>query len=169
MRLGTSTIAITKEGSFIPAYTNLADLYRQMGAEEKSQSILLKALKVNGSAAVIHHALGLSLVRQKKTEQAIKSLQQASILEPDNSQFNLVYAIALNSSGNTDAALTELETFHERHPMNGQILMTISTLQRDKGDISESLFYAEKLLDLIPDNIQIQEHIKALKQVRISE
>ena len=90
MRLVTSTIAITKEGSFIPAYTNLADLYRQMGAEEKSQSILLKALKVNGSAAVIHHALGLSLVRQKKTEQAIKSLQQASKLEPDNAQFSLV-------------------------------------------------------------------------------
>lgn len=155
--------AIKKEKLFIPAYVNLADLYRQKGAEEKSQSILFDALNVNKSVAVIHHALGLSLVRQKKIEQAIKSLHQARLLEPDNTQFSLVYAIALNSSDKTEEALIELEAFHDRHPLNGQILMMLSTLERDNGNDKKSLIYAEKLLELMPDNIQIQDHIRALE------
>ena len=97
-------------------------------------------------------------------KQAIESLQQASILEPENAQFSLVYAIALNSSGKTEDALAELKTYHQKHPMNRQILMTLSTIYRDDGNIKKSLFYAEKLLELIPDNIQVQEYIKTLQQ-----
>jgi predicted CXXCH cytochrome family protein len=156
--------AIEKEKLYIPAYINLADLYRQMGMEEELQSILSEALKVDEAVAVIHHSMGLSLARQEKMKQAIESLQQASILEPENAQFSLVYAIALNSSGKTEDALAELKTYHQRHPMNGQILMTLSTIYRDDGNIKKSLFYAEKLLELIPDNIQVQEYIKTLQQ-----
>jgi len=48
--------------------------------------------------------------------------------------------------------------------MNGQILMTLSTINRDNGNIRESLFYAEKMLELVPDNPQVQEYIKILQQ-----
>jgi hypothetical protein len=54
------------------------------------------------------------------------------------------------------------------HTMNGQILMTLSTINRDNGNIKESLFYAEKMLELVPDNLQIQEYIQTLKQKRNS-
>ena len=42
--------------------------------------------------------------------------------------------------------------------------MTLSTINRDNGNIKESLFYAEKMLKLVPDNPQIQEYIKTLQQ-----
>jgi len=41
------------------------------------------------------------------------------------------------------------------HTMNGQILMTLSTINRDNGNIKESLFYAKKMLELVPDNPQV--------------
>jgi tetratricopeptide (TPR) repeat protein len=156
--------AIKKERTFVPAYANLADLYRQIGTEEESQSILFEALKINKSAAVIHHALGLSLVRQKKLELALQSFKRASTLEPDNSQFNLVYAIALNSNQKSEEALSVLKSFLERNPKNAQTLMTLSTLNRDKGNIKEALVYAEKLLNLVPDNIQVQNHVNSLNE-----
>jgi predicted CXXCH cytochrome family protein len=155
--------AIKKEPTFIPAYANLADLYRLQDLEEISQSVLLDALKVNNDAAVIYHALGLSQVRQKKNQAALKSFKQATTLEPDNAQFILVYAIALHSDNNTEKALTLLAAYHERVPTNGQILMTLSTLNRDHGNIDESIFYAEKLQELMPDNAQLKKHIEVLK------
>ncbi len=41
--------------------------------------------------------------------------------------------------------------------------MTLSTIYRDNGNIKESLFYAEKMLELVPDNPELQEYIKTLK------
>jgi len=155
--------AIEKENRYIPAYVNLADLYRQMGMEGELQSLLSEVIEVDDSVAVFHYSLGLSLARQKKIGQAAESLQQASILDPENTQFSLAYAIALNSSGKTEDALIVLKTYHERHPMNGQILMTLSTIYRDNGNIKESLFYAEIILALTPGNVQVQEYIKSLK------
>jgi len=120
--------------------------------------------EVDAQADLIWDIVGLSLVRQEKIEQAIDSLQQASILDADNAQFSLAYAIALNSSGKTKDALAELKNYLQKHPMNGQILMTLSTIYRDNGNINESLFYAEKMLELVPDNPQVQEYINTLQQ-----
>jgi len=156
--------AIEKENRYIPAYVNLADLYRQMAMEEELQSLLSEAIIVDEDVAVFHYSMGLSLVRQEKIKQATESLQQASILDPENAQFSLAYAIALNSSGKTEEAMAELKKYHQKHPMNGQILMTLSTINRDNGNIKESLFYAEIMLELVPDNPQIQEYIKTLQQ-----
>jgi len=134
-----------------------------MGMEEKLQSLLLEAINVDDTVAVFHYSMGLSLARQEKIEQAIEALQQASILDAENAQFSLAYAIALNSNGKTEDAMAELRTYHQKHPMNGRILMTLSTISRDNGNIKESLFYAEKMLELVPDNPQLQEYIKTLK------
>lgn len=53
--------------------------------------------------------------------------------------------------------------------LNGQILMTLSTMYRDTRNIMESLFYAEKMLELVPDNPQVQEYINTLQQDLDSE
>lgn len=156
--------AIDKENRYVPAYVNLADLYRQMGMEEELQSLILEAIIVDDTVAIFHYSLGLSLARQKKIEHAIEALQQASFLDAENAQFSLAYAIALNSNGKTEDALAELKKYHQGHPMNGQILMTLSTIYRDNANINEALFYAEKMLKLVPDNLQVQEYIKVLRQ-----
>jgi tetratricopeptide (TPR) repeat protein len=159
--------AINKEKTFFPAYINLADLYRLKGDEDNCQSILLSGLKVDSEIAAIHHALGLSQVRQKDLELALQSFQKAALLEPDNSQFNLVYAIALNSNQRSDEALSVLASFLERNPKNAQTLMTISTINRDKGNIKEALFYAEKLFNLMPENIQVKNYVELLTELNI--
>ena len=48
---------------------------------------------------MLHHSLGLALVRQKQTQDALAELEQATILDPANARFSFVYAVALHSTG----------------------------------------------------------------------
>src|ERR1700693_1121790 len=64
--------ALTLYPSFAPAAVNLADLYRALGREAEGDAVLRKALQRNPDDAVLLHSLGLSLVRQKQNEKALR-------------------------------------------------------------------------------------------------
>ena len=86
--------AIRLEPFFIPAYVNLADLYRARGRDADGESALREGLKVAPKSAILHHALGLALVRMKRTGEALSELERATMLEPGNARFAYVYAVA---------------------------------------------------------------------------
>jgi len=56
--------AIDINQGYVPGYVNLADPYRRQGNEARAEDILRKGVEVIRGSAAIHHALGLSLVRQ---------------------------------------------------------------------------------------------------------
>ena len=94
------------EPAFIPAYLNLADLYREMGREAEGKQVLLEALKAAPRSASAQHALGLLLVRTVQHGQALGHLARAAELEPDNSRYAYVYGVALNSMGRSGQAVS---------------------------------------------------------------
>jgi hypothetical protein len=53
--------AIRLEPFFIPAYVNLADLYRAIGRDADGERILREGLKIAPKSPILHHALGLAL------------------------------------------------------------------------------------------------------------
>jgi tetratricopeptide (TPR) repeat protein len=57
--------AIGLEPGFVPAYANLADLYRQTGLDSEGEVVLRTGL-AEVDAAALHHALGLLQVRTGK-------------------------------------------------------------------------------------------------------
>ena len=63
--------AIRLDPLFLPAYVNLADLYRASGRDADGERILREGLKVAPNTAMLHYALGLALVRMKHTEDAL--------------------------------------------------------------------------------------------------
>jgi Flp pilus assembly protein TadD len=74
------------------------DLYRSRGNETEAEKVLRQATKVIPDDAHAHHALGLSLVRQKRTTESIEELHKASTLNPNNARYAYVYVVALNST-----------------------------------------------------------------------
>ena len=92
----------------MPAYANLADLYRARGADGEAVAVLREGLARNPRAAALHHALGLALVRQKQTAEGLKALRAAAELAPESARFAYVYAVALNDAGQTTEALQVL-------------------------------------------------------------
>ena len=61
-------------------------------------------------------ALGLSLIRQQKKEEALPWLAEASRLDPNNTRFAYVHAVALHSMGKGNEAIDRLVSVHQRFP-----------------------------------------------------
>lgn len=78
---------------------NLADVYQHTGREAEAQALIEAVLKREPRNALAHHALGLSLLRQKRLAAALPALRQASRLDPRNARFAAVYALAQQSAG----------------------------------------------------------------------
>ena len=97
--------AIALDDTWIPAYVNLADLYRMLQQDEKGKAVLSKALIRFPEAADLHFSLGLLLIRQQQHNDALTYLKQAATLAPDNARYQYVYAVGLHSAGHTREAL----------------------------------------------------------------
>jgi Flp pilus assembly protein TadD len=78
---------------------NLADLRRLQGREPEAESTLREGLAVAPEAAALHHALGLSLVRQQRKSEALRELRRATELDPANQRFKYVYDVARTELG----------------------------------------------------------------------
>ena len=86
--------AIELDPMFVPAWVNFSDLMRLRQRESEAEALLREGLAKSPSDATLHHALGLSLVRQGNRDEALRELKRATELAPDNSRFSYVYGVA---------------------------------------------------------------------------
>jgi predicted CXXCH cytochrome family protein len=101
---------------FVPAYVNLSEVLRFRQNERAAEHVLREGLGIEPSSAVLHHALGLALVRQHRVSDALPELRRASTLEAGNSRYAYVYAVALHDSGHADEARRVLRAAALRWP-----------------------------------------------------
>jgi predicted CXXCH cytochrome family protein len=139
----------------VPAYVNLADLYRGMGRDNEGEAVLYNALAIAPNNADVHYALGLLLVREHRLVEATAKLAKAAELDPGRAHFAYVYAIALNSAGQRDQAHRVLEANNARHPADRETLTALISLARDAGDQAAALRYARLLVRLAPGDPDI--------------
>jgi Flp pilus assembly protein TadD len=149
--------AIRLEAGFIPAYVNLADLYRARGRDAESERILRDGLKVAPNSAILRYALGLALVRSKRTDAALGELERAAALEPSNARFNYVYAVALHSTGKAAAAIARLEKVLTAHPNDREILQALASFHQERGEHAVAKKYADQLRLLTGDEQSIRK------------
>jgi len=74
--------ALRLSAQFVGASINLADLYRQTGREGDGERVLRSAIATAPSDGGLHHALGLSLVRLKRLDDALVELGRAAEFDP---------------------------------------------------------------------------------------
>jgi tetratricopeptide (TPR) repeat protein len=137
--------AIELEDVFMPAYINLADFYRMQGEDARAYKVLSQAKLLAPDNADVRHAIGLALVRQKKTEQAVAELEAAARLAKDNARYIYVYAVALNSTGKQREAIEQLRDAHDRFPENIEILHALISFHRDAGNAFAVERYRKRL------------------------
>ena len=136
--------------AYVPGYVNMADLYRAQGKETEAEKILRQAAVIAPENAAVHHALGLSLVRQQRTGSALEELRLASALSPESPRYMYVYAVALNSTGKQEQAILILQGAQARHPNDRDILSALVSFHRDMGNEAAARTYAEKLRTISP-------------------
>jgi predicted Zn-dependent protease len=98
----------------------------------------------------MRHAYGLLLVRRNRLDEALVQLGRAVELEPANTRFSYVYAIALHSSGDPAAALTELAEANASNPGDVGVLTALIDFHRQAGDLRSARRYAADLVRRVP-------------------
>ena len=146
--------AVAIDPTFVPAYANLADLHRARGADGEAVAVLREGLARNSRAAMLHHALGLALVRQKQSAEGLKALRVASELAPENERFAYVYAVALNDAGRAKEAIQVLAAALKRDPYARDVLSGLAFFTAQAGKRELALGYVRQLRALDPENAQ---------------
>ena len=75
--------------------------------------------------ATLLHALGLSLVRQKRTSEAVEALTRAATLAPDTPRFAYVAGVALHDTGKPAEGTGLLQDALRRSPYDREILYAV--------------------------------------------
>ncbi len=156
--------ALRLSPQYAPAAVNIADLYRRMGREADGESVLRSALAASPQDAGLHHALGLTLVRLKRTDEALEELRRAAELEPGQARYAYVYAVGLHSAAHVNDALAVLKGGLARHPDDRDTLQALMMFSRDSGDVSSALGYAEHLARITPTDAGLTGLIQELRR-----
>jgi len=144
--------ALALDPTHLAAHLNLADLFRALGSPEREARALEAALAALPRAPAVHHARGLHQVRQGNAATALEPLGRAARDAPENARFAYVYGVALASSGRADEAVAVLARALELHAYDRELLTALATYHRDRGEVATAIAYAERLVELFPED-----------------
>ena len=112
----------------------------------------------------LHYALGLTLTRLKRPDEAVSELHRAAELAPDQARYAYVYAVGQHSAGHVEDAITTLKENLNKHPTDRQTLLALVTFSRDAGNIASALDYAQRLARSAPEDRRIADLVEGLKR-----
>ena len=123
--------ALRLSPQYMLAAINLADLYRRLQRENDAENVLRAAIAVTALDAGVHHALGLTLVRLKRLNEALGELRRAAELAPEQARYAYVYAVALHSAGRGSEAVAVLRASLVRYPDDRDSLLALISFSRE--------------------------------------
>jgi len=148
--------AIQRDPFFVPAYANLADVYRTQGPthDTEAEQILRRGLFLVPQNAALHYALGLTLVRLGRKTAAIAELERAASLAPTDLRFLYTYAVGLYSTGNVNASLRTLDKILAMDENNRDALGALASYLKEQGRPEQAKRYEDRLRALQLSNPQ---------------
>jgi tetratricopeptide (TPR) repeat protein len=148
--------ALKLDPTFVPAYVNLADIYRAEQREPDVRRVLAEGLTAVPDDASLHYALGLALVRSQRPAEALPHIERAATRAPDNARFVYTYAVSLYSAGKPREAIAVLEKALRRRPDDRDVLVALVSFNRDQGALDQARRYAEQMAAQYPDDAEAQ-------------
>ncbi|MEZ4413291.1 MAG: multiheme c-type cytochrome [Gemmatimonadales bacterium] len=153
--------AIQLAPQFVPAYTQLAEVYRTAGQESQADSILRAGLQQVPGSTDLKYQLGLALVRQQRIGDALPYLKAAAA--SGMAHYAYVYGVALFEVGQQGQAITELQKALTAAPDNQELLYGLASIAAAAGQRDVALPPARKLARMNPDNQEIQQFLAQLE------
>lgn len=156
--------AIVIDPSFVAAAVSLADLMRSSNDERSAEALLRRTLDANPNSGPVEHALGLSLVRQHRANDAIIYLSKAATDAPDDSQYSYVFAVALHDTGKPADAIKTLKGALSRHPYDRDLLLTLAAYEYERGNKADTVKYLTLLRQLEPERNDIAQMLNSISR-----
>jgi len=153
--------AITMQPQFVPAYMQLAELYRVTQREGQVDSVLRMGLDRVPGNTDLQYQLGLALVRQGRKADALPYLKAASA--SGNSHYAYAYAVALYDAGQSGPSIHTLQAALADSPDNTELLYGLASIAAAAGQRTVALPAARRLAELEPGNADIQRFVAQLE------
>ncbi|HHQ13897.1 MAG TPA: tetratricopeptide repeat protein, partial [Chromatiales bacterium] len=131
-------VAIRLNPMFVPAYVNLADLYRALQRETDAERVIRQGIKRLPDEPALRHALGLALVRQGRMEAALPELRAAAQDSDATARFALAYGLALDARSGPAAAIAYLQKAVIRFGNDPTLLAALATVYQRAGREAEA-------------------------------
>lgn len=128
---------------FASAYINLAELYRSSEESLKEKQLYKLALSNMPNDASIRYAYGLFLIRIGDKLASVHAFKKALTLQPENPQYAYLYLLALDATGKTKQALTELKR-KIKHDQSKELIQLGMNFSRKINDKKSYYYFAEK-------------------------
>jgi len=148
------------EANYVPTLINLADLYRSSGRDHESRKLLLQALRIAPDSANTNHAYGLFLVRSGLQDEALTYLEKAIEQEDATPRHIYVYAVALDSRGETGKAIKTIEAASSHWPNNIDLSFLQVSYMEKTGKIDGIHRYLALLASVAAQNPQVKTWMK---------
>ena len=139
--------AMRLQPQFVPAYINYSNFLMNQSKNKEAFEILEKGIKNVPGMGILHHALGLWYVRDKKSDKATQELKKAAQLDVTNARFAYVYAISLGKT-EPKKAIEILEEAYKKHNGDLQIVSGLAYYYKQTGNMEKSGEYEKKLKTL---------------------
>ncbi len=153
--------ALTLAPQFVPAYLQLAEVYRTTGEELAADSVLRVGLDRVPGAADLQYQLGLALIRQKRVADALTYLKAAA--GSGIPRYGYVYGVALYESGQPGPAIVELQRALAAAPDDQELLYGLASIAAAAGERDVALPAARRLAALNPGNAEMQQLLQRLE------
>jgi len=137
--------ALELQPRWIPALVNLADLYRATGRDGLGGPLLARASRIAPEIPEVLVAYGLWMVRQGRHSEALQLLARAAASPTSHGRFAYVHAVALQSGGDSRAALAALDRGIALRPGDAQLLRTALGIAVQIDDEAKAREYRDLL------------------------
>lgn len=154
--------ALRLDRLYLPAYLELAEIHRNAEREPQAEAVLRQGLLEQPQAALLHYSLGLGLVRQRRSEEALEHLHQALELMPDDPRFAFTLGLALQSRS-PGRALSTVKKALEKHPHDPDLLWLCGVYSLAQGSPIAAVDYAERLLAMSPGSQKAMDLLQRAK------
>ena len=141
--------ALRLDPSFVPVRFNLANLYNQLARNDEAEAVLREGIEWAPDEGELHYSLALLLAEGNRLEEAADSLQRAVELIP-RARVRYNYGLVLHRLGRLDDAEAALIEANEGNPRDPDVLLALTQLLMDRGELTRAREYARSLLELNP-------------------
>jgi predicted CXXCH cytochrome family protein len=125
--------ALLRDPDFFPALVTLAQWLEANGRAEEARSLITRKLAEHPDAALLQHTQGLMLIRSGAAAEAMGYLRNAARLDPANTQYGFVLAVALHDSAEVEQACQQLEDVLQRQPYHRNARLSLIQYYLESG------------------------------------
>jgi tetratricopeptide (TPR) repeat protein len=116
-----------------------------------SESLWTHTLEITKNNDIAHTDLGLALLNQGRTGEAIRQYQETIRLKPDDAEAYYNLGNALISNGQTDEAISQYQKAIRLKPDDAEACYNLGNALINKGQTDEAISQYQKAIRLKPD------------------